>query len=126
MSTIRSAGTTPGRVAVIYNPIRITEQFRRRVDKALQRSGCTDSRWLETSEEDAGTAMTAQAVQENVDLVIGIGGDGTIRMIAGGLAGTNIPLGLIPAGTGNLLARLRSQSHTASPDASSGDDHPAE
>jgi diacylglycerol kinase (ATP) len=105
MNTIRPSDATQGRVAVIYNPIRITEQFRRRVEKALQRMGCTDSRWLETSKEDAGTAMTAQAVQEEADLVIGIGGDGTIRMIAGGLAGTNIPLGLIPAGTGNLLAR---------------------
>jgi diacylglycerol kinase family enzyme len=50
-------------------------------------------------------AMTAQAVKEEVDIVLGIGGDATIRMITDGLAGTGIPLGLIPAGTGNLLAR---------------------
>ena len=49
--------------------------------------------------------MTRQAVAEQVDLVIGAGGDGTIRYVADGLAHTGIPLGLVPAGTGNLLAR---------------------
>jgi diacylglycerol kinase (ATP) len=49
--------------------------------------------------------MTRQAVAEQVDLVIGAGGDGTIRSVADGLAHTGIPLGLVPAGTGNLLAR---------------------
>ena len=93
------------RVAVIYNPIRIAEEFRRRVESELERGGWTETLWLQTSKEDAGTAMTAQAVKEEVDIVLGIGGDGTIRMITDGLAGTGIPLGLIPAGTGNLLAR---------------------
>ena len=49
--------------------------------------------------------MTEQAVREGVDLVLGAGGDGTIRVICSGLAGTGIPFGLIPAGTGNLLAK---------------------
>src|SRR4029453_4941114 len=49
--------------------------------------------------------MTRQAVAAHVDLVIGAGGDGTIRYLADGLAHTGIPLGLVPAGTGNLLAR---------------------
>ena len=99
------ANAKPERVAVIYNPIRITEEFRRRVESELERGGWTETLWLQTSKEDAGMAMTAQAVKEEVDVVLGIGGDGTIRMITDGLAGTGIPLGLIPAGTGNLLAR---------------------
>ena len=49
--------------------------------------------------------MTAYAVREGVDLVLGAGGDGTIRVICSGLADTGIPFGLIPAGTGNLLAK---------------------
>ena len=49
--------------------------------------------------------MTRQAVTEQVDLVIGAGGDGTIRYVADGLAHSGIPMGLVPAGTGNLLAR---------------------
>jgi YegS/Rv2252/BmrU family lipid kinase len=49
--------------------------------------------------------MTRQAVEAQVDLVIGAGGDGTIRYVADGLAHSGIPVGLVPAGTGNLLAR---------------------
>jgi diacylglycerol kinase family enzyme len=61
--------------------------------------------WLETSATDPGRSMTQQAVAAKVALVLCAGGDGTVRIVADGLAGTGIPMGLIPAGTGNLLAR---------------------
>jgi diacylglycerol kinase (ATP) len=75
------------------------------VEEGLQRGSWSNTLWLETSAEDPGCAMTRQAVAEHVDLVLGAGGDGTIRSVADGLAHTGIPLGLVPAGTGNLLAR---------------------
>jgi diacylglycerol kinase (ATP) len=95
------------RCAVIYNPTRVTDwpTFRRRVEYELRSRGWQPPMWLETSRTDPGRAMTQQAVAEEVDLVLGAGGDGTIRVICAGLAGTGIPFGLIPAGTGNLLAR---------------------
>jgi YegS/Rv2252/BmrU family lipid kinase len=93
------------RCAVIYNPTKVSEKFRDLMEDNLQRKGWRDTLWLETSVEDLGRAMTRQAVAEQVDLVIGAGGDGTIRYVADGLAHTGIPLGLVPAGTGNLLAR---------------------
>ena len=45
-----------------------------------------------------------QAVEEQVDLVIAAGGDGTVRVVADGLANVGIPLGIVPEGTANLLA----------------------
>jgi diacylglycerol kinase (ATP) len=98
---------TGRRCAVIFNPIKITDwrTFRRRIEYELSSRGWQPALWLETSPTDPGRAMTQQALAEDVDLVLGVGGDGTIRIICAGLAGTGVPLGLIPAGTGNLLAR---------------------
>jgi diacylglycerol kinase (ATP) len=58
-----------------------------------------------TSAEQTPTALAAQAVQEQYDLVIAAGGDGTVSAVAQGLFGTNVPLGIIPIGTYNNIAR---------------------
>jgi diacylglycerol kinase (ATP) len=102
-----AAAVPAKRAAVIFNPAKVTDwiTFRRHVDYELKSRGWDRALWLETTAEDPGRAMTEQAVRENVDLVLGAGGDGTIRVICSGLAHTGIPFGLIPAGTGNLLAR---------------------
>jgi diacylglycerol kinase (ATP) len=97
--------TVSRRCAVIYNPTKVSDKFHVLVEESLQRNGWGNTLWLETSAEDPGRAMTKQAVAEQVDLVIGAGGDGTIRYVADSLAHTGIPMGLVPAGTGNLLAR---------------------
>lgn len=95
------------RCAVVYNPTKILDwvSFRRHVEYELTSRGWTRAIWLETTADDPGVEMTARAVAEKVDLVLGAGGDGTIRVVCSGLSRTGIPFGLIPAGTGNLLAR---------------------
>ena len=49
--------------------------------------------------------MARRAIDETVDLVVVAGGDGTVRVVCAELAGTGIPVAVLPAGTGNLLAR---------------------
>jgi diacylglycerol kinase family enzyme/membrane-associated phospholipid phosphatase len=98
---------TRKRCAVIYNPAKVTDwvTFRRHVEYELSSRGWERALWLETTIDDPGRAMADRAVAEGVDLVLGAGGDGTVRVICDRLAGSGIPFGLIPAGTGNLLAR---------------------
>jgi YegS/Rv2252/BmrU family lipid kinase len=49
--------------------------------------------------------MAQRAIKDAVDLVVIAGGDGTVRVVCAELAGTDIPVAVLPAGTGNLLAR---------------------
>jgi YegS/Rv2252/BmrU family lipid kinase len=90
---------------VILNPIKVPDGFRSTVDAALTERGFTDTVWLETTEDDAGSTMAKRAISEPVDLVVVAGGDGTVRVVCAELAGTDIPVAVLPAGTGNLLAR---------------------
>jgi diacylglycerol kinase (ATP) len=101
----QASSAPPRRCAVIYNPTKVSDQFRQLVRTRLERDSWADTLWLETSADDPGRGMTKEAVAAQVDLVIGAGGDGTVRVVADGLAGSGIPMGLVPAGTANLLAR---------------------
>ena len=49
--------------------------------------------------------LARQAVAEGMDRVISVGGDGTMNEVAGCLVNTGVPLGLVPLGSGNGLAR---------------------
>lgn len=58
-----------------------------------------------TTAEETGERQARDAVAAGADLVLSWGGDGTLGAVASGLVGTDVALGIIPAGTGNLLAR---------------------
>jgi YegS/Rv2252/BmrU family lipid kinase len=94
-------------VAVVFNPATgsgdDTDGRRRDTRAALEGAGL-EVLWLETTKEDPGQGLTAKAVAEGVDLVIAQGGDGTVMACVTGLAGTDMPLAVLPGGTGNLLA----------------------
>lgn len=50
------------------------------------------------------TDIARKAVKENVDTLVVVGGDGTVNEVLNGIAGTDVALGIIPAGTANDLA----------------------
>lgn len=68
-------------------------------------SGWELSRWLQTTASDAGTEVAARALDDEPDLIMVCGGDGTVNAVATALAHTDVPLGIVPTGTGNLLGR---------------------
>lgn len=95
------------RVAVIINPSKF-ENLRgveTQVDAFADRLGWAEPAWFETSRDDSGVAAAVAAVAQAPDLVCVMGGDGTVRAVASVLRGTGVPYGLLPSGTGNLLAR---------------------
>jgi diacylglycerol kinase family enzyme len=94
------------RAAVVYNPIKVDlAKLQASVAAAEASAGWTSTLWLETSEEDPGQGLAQQAAADGVDVVLAAGGDGTVRAVAEGLRDTRVALALLPAGTGNLLAR---------------------
>jgi YegS/Rv2252/BmrU family lipid kinase len=58
-----------------------------------------------TDKAEGGVSAACGAALDGADLVVAVGGDGTVRGCAEGLAGTGVPLGVVPHGTANLLAR---------------------
>ena len=58
-----------------------------------------------TSGNDNIKDIIATHIPQGLDLVVAAGGDGTASLAAGGLVGSEIPLGLVPTGTWNALAR---------------------
>lgn len=103
----RSVEPTGKQCIVIVNPTKVLDvtTFRRHLEYELVQRGWESPLWLETTRHDPGYEMAGIAVRREPDLVLVAGGDGTIRAVCEGLAGTDIPLGLLAAGTGNLLAR---------------------
>ncbi|GGQ53247.1 diacylglycerol kinase family protein [Streptomyces asoensis] len=100
-------GATPdkGRTVVIFNPTVTHEADREALRAVLARHGRTGAEFVETTAQDPGTGQTAAAVRDGAGLVVVCGGDGTLRAAADALAGSGVPLALVPCGTGNLLAR---------------------
>ncbi len=95
------------RAAVVVNPTKLDddEAFRKSVRRVMDDHGWDEPLWLETTAEDPGRGQAESAVSAGVDLVLACGGDGTVTACAEGIAGTGVPLAIIPMGTGNLLAR---------------------
>jgi len=60
----------------------------------------------ETEKEDKPADIVRDRLEkEEFDIVVAAGGDGTVSQVVNGLIGSLLPLGIVPVGTGNMLAR---------------------
>ncbi|KNH23012.1 diacylglycerol kinase [Arthrobacter sp. ZBG10] len=101
-----SSTTSPRRAAIIVNPSKPVDfDVNALVAKHCAENGWGEPIWLETTKEDPGVGQAKEALAKGADIVIAAGGDGTVRCVAEVLAGGDTPMGLLPMGTGNLLAR---------------------
>ncbi|WP_435881741.1 diacylglycerol kinase family protein [Streptomyces parvus] len=92
-------------ITVIVNPTVTDEATQEQLRLVLAQHGYRDTPFVATTAEDTGGGQTAEALRAGTELIVVCGGDGTVRAVADALAGTNVPLVLVPSGTGNLLAR---------------------
>ncbi len=94
------------RAALVVNPTKAGADDARRLLLRLSREkGWEDPLVLETTVADPGEGQAREAVDQGATVVIAAGGDGTVRAVGGALVGTSVALGILPLGTGNLLAR---------------------
>jgi diacylglycerol kinase family enzyme len=93
-------------VAFVINKTRVGDpgRFGRRCRAAARAAGW-EPLFAETSAADGGYGAARQALADGASLVFAAGGDGTVRACAQALAGTPVPLAIIPLGTANLTAR---------------------
>lgn len=101
--------TAPSRpVGVVLNPAKYADggaTVRAEILVQAAALGYDEPAFRETTPLDVGLGQARELVELGTGLVIACGGDGTVRACADALAGTAVPLGIVPAGTGNLLAR---------------------
>lgn len=91
--------------ALVYNPVKSDgKRLRTTLIARSTQHGWASPKIYETSVEDPGGEITRTALDEGAEVVLVAGGDGTVRAVAEAVAGTGIPLAIVPSGTGNLFA----------------------
>ncbi len=104
-----AAGSAAGGrlAAVVVNPTRMRGLGRlgQQCARAAAEHGWRPPRVLVTSADDSGDGATRSALEAGAELIVCVGGDGTVAACAQALAGTSVPLAIIPAGSANLTAR---------------------
>jgi diacylglycerol kinase (ATP) len=101
-------GKKSNRVAVIYFPGRVDlKKVRRLVSSAIAGAGWEIPLYLRTAADETGGVQALRAIAQKATHIIVIGGDGTVRSVLEEVAksGANVSVGIVPIGTGNVLAR---------------------
>ena len=102
----QTVAVTGPRSAVVVNPVKVPDmdELKLLVGEGLAAAGWPEPSYYETTPEDPGRGMATRAVEEGAELVFVCGGDGTVMACVTALAGTDVAMAVLPAGTGNLLA----------------------
>lgn len=93
-------------ISIVVNPVSGTNSARKRakrVVKALEEHFCIKA--LYTEYAGHGIELTQQLIAKGTDVLIAVGGDGTVNEISSALTGSRTALFIVPTGSGNGLAR---------------------
>lgn len=95
---------TPPRVACIINPARrYADRTWQLVQQHCSALGFPAPIRFDTTIDHPGGHQVAQALESGATSIVAHGGDGTIRNVGKELAHTDVPLGIVPAGTANIF-----------------------
>lgn len=89
---------------VVLNPVAGNMDIAQ-VEASLNACLTGDYTFYQTESNDTVKVALRSALDEGYDKVIACGGDGTVSAVADALVNSRIPLGIVPVGTGNVLAR---------------------
>jgi diacylglycerol kinase family enzyme len=94
------------RMLIIVNPYATTvsDRLRNLVVYALQ--GRYEVEAVSTEAQNHATQIGREARGGGYDVVVAFGGDGTLNEVANGLAGTDLPLAMLPGGSTNVVCRM--------------------
>ena len=95
----------PLKVAVVLHKKKVHGRGPAKVRRALEEAGIRDPLWFEVPKSKKARKRARKAVDAGVDLIFAWGGDGTVQRCVDAVAGRDVTLAVIPAGTSNLLAR---------------------
>jgi len=93
---------------VVINPVAGVsrpQDLRTAVEKVLEPAGWRLVFYETSIDEDLPAVVQKALGEHHPQMVIAAGGDGTISGVAAGLAGSGVPLGIMPSGSWNSLAR---------------------
>lgn len=92
------------KIAVVAHSRKILGGGLRDLRKLLAANGFPDPLWYEVPKSRNAPEYALQALAEGAELIFVWGGDGTVQRCVDALAGKDVPLAVLPAGTANLLA----------------------
>ena len=94
------------RYAFVINPSKPhARQLRERIAAFCTGHGLADVSYYETTLDHDGGDCARDALNGGADVVIAVGGDGTVRTVASAVANSGRSMAVVPIGTGNLFAR---------------------
>lgn len=91
-------------VAVVVHRKKVRGDGLSRVRDALRDAGHPEPLWYEVPKSRRARKRARRAVEKGADLLFAWGGDGTVQRCVDAVAGRDVALAVIPAGTSNLLA----------------------
>lgn len=96
---------TTAKVAVIAHRRKSLGGGLTELRRALGAAGITEPAWFEVPKSKKAPKQARQAVKDGAELIIVWGGDGMVQRCIDALVGCDVTIGVIPAGTANLLAK---------------------